>query len=74
MAVTDMTVRHYVDVLANTFMVRVLAPWHENISKRQVKAPRSTFVTPGFSTHYSTFRPSGTSTAIRRSAHPGRGS
>ncbi len=40
MAVTDMTVRHYVDVLANTFMVRVLAPWHENISKRQVKAPK----------------------------------
>jgi uncharacterized protein len=40
MAVTDVTVRHYVDVLANTFMVRVLPPWHENISKRQVKAPK----------------------------------
>lgn len=40
MAVTDVTVRHYVDVLANTFMLRVLPPWHENISKRQVKAPK----------------------------------
>ena len=40
MAVTDMTVRHYVDVLASTFMVRVLPPWHENLSKRQVKAPK----------------------------------
>jgi hypothetical protein len=40
MAVSDMTVRHYVDVLANTFMVRVLPPWHENLSKRQVKAPK----------------------------------
>ena len=30
MGITDMTVRHYVDLLASTFMVRVLAPWHEN--------------------------------------------
>jgi uncharacterized protein len=40
MGVTDATVRHYVDVLAGSFMVRVLPPWHENISKRQVKAPK----------------------------------
>ncbi len=40
MAVTDATVRHYVDVLASTFMVRVLPPWHENLAKRQVKAPK----------------------------------
>ena len=40
MAVSDMTVRHYVDVLVSTFMVRVLPPWHENLSKRQVKAPK----------------------------------
>jgi hypothetical protein len=40
MAVSDATVRHYVDVLASTFMVRVLPPWHENLSKRQVKAPK----------------------------------
>jgi predicted AAA+ superfamily ATPase len=40
MAVSDATIRHYVDVLASTFMVRALPPWHENLSKRQVKAPK----------------------------------
>jgi uncharacterized protein len=40
MAVSDVTVRHYVDLLAGTFMVRVLPPWFENLSKRQVKAPK----------------------------------
>lgn len=40
MGVTDRTVQHYVDLLRNTFMVRQLSPWHENIAKRQVKAPK----------------------------------
>lgn len=40
MDVTDKTIRHYVDVLAQSFMVRELQPWHANISKRQVKAPK----------------------------------
>src|SRR5205085_12238313 len=40
MGVTDMTVRHYLDILAQAFLVRVLKPWHENISKRQVKSPK----------------------------------
>jgi predicted AAA+ superfamily ATPase len=40
MAASDATIRHYVDLLASTFMVRVLPPWHENLSKRQVKAPK----------------------------------
>ncbi|MBA2321657.1 MAG: ATP-binding protein [Deltaproteobacteria bacterium] len=39
-AVSDKTVRHYLDILIATFMVRQLAPWHENLSKRQVKAPK----------------------------------
>ncbi|MFO1351559.1 MAG: ATP-binding protein [Gammaproteobacteria bacterium] len=34
------TVNHYRDLLAGTFMLRVLAPWHENIGKRQIKAPK----------------------------------
>jgi uncharacterized protein len=34
------TVRRYTDILAGTFMVRLLEPWFENISKRQVKAPK----------------------------------
>lgn len=38
--VTEPTVRHYLDILAATYMVRVLQPWHENLGKRQVKAPK----------------------------------
>ncbi len=38
--VSEKTVKHYLDVLASTFMVRLLAPWHANISKRQVKSPK----------------------------------
>ena len=38
--IADTTVRHYLDILASTFVVRLLLPWHENISKRQVRAPK----------------------------------
>jgi uncharacterized protein len=38
--VSDKTVRHYLDLLASTFMVLRLESWHENIGKRQVKAPK----------------------------------
>jgi predicted AAA+ superfamily ATPase len=38
--VTDKTVRSYLDVLAGTFMVRVLPPWFNNTSKRLVKSPK----------------------------------
>ncbi len=38
--ITHHTVRRYVDILAGTFMVRLLEPWFENISKRQVKSPK----------------------------------
>jgi predicted AAA+ superfamily ATPase len=38
--VADTTVRRYLDALTGTFLVRQLQPWHENISKRQVKAPK----------------------------------
>lgn len=38
--VAEKTVRHYLDLLAATFLVRRLQPWSENIKKRQVKAPK----------------------------------
>jgi uncharacterized protein len=38
--VSDMTVRRYIDILEGTFMVRLLQPWHVNISKRLVKRPK----------------------------------
>lgn len=34
------TVNSYRDLLAGTFMVRVLPPWFENLGKRQVKSPK----------------------------------
>jgi hypothetical protein len=34
------TVRRYLDVLTETFLVRQLPSWYENIGKRQVKAPK----------------------------------
>lgn len=37
---SDKTVRNYLDILTSTFIVRQLAPWWENISKRQVKSPK----------------------------------
>jgi uncharacterized protein len=39
-AVNESTVRHYLDLLTDVFMVRQLLPWHENLGKRQVKAPK----------------------------------
>ncbi len=38
--VSDMTVRRYLDILEGTFMIRLLQPWHVNISKRLVKRPK----------------------------------
>ena len=38
--VSDNTVRHYIDILEQTFMVRLLLPWHNNTKKRLVKSPK----------------------------------
>ena len=38
--VNQTTVRRYLDILTDAFMVRQLQPWHSNIAKRQVKAPK----------------------------------
>jgi len=43
MGLTDKTIRSYLDILTSTFMIRQLQPWHENIRKRQVKAPKIYF-------------------------------
>ncbi len=40
MGLSNKTVRSYLDILAGTFMLRQVQPWHENIGKRQVKAPK----------------------------------
>ena len=43
LGVSHKTIRHYVDILTGTFMIRELQPWFENIGKRQVKTPKIYF-------------------------------
>jgi len=45
--ISDVTVRKYIDILAATFMVRVVQPWHVNIGKRLVKRPKVYIRDPG---------------------------
>jgi len=40
LGIGESTVRRYLDLFANLLVVRQLQPWHENLSKRQVKAPK----------------------------------
>lgn len=41
------TVSRYLDILSGAYLVRQLPPWFENISKRQVKAPKIFMRDPG---------------------------
>jgi predicted AAA+ superfamily ATPase len=43
LGVSGHTMRHYLDILCETFMVRQLPAWHENVGKRQVKSPKIFF-------------------------------
>lgn len=38
--VSQSTVRRYLDILTSALVIRQLLPWHENLSKRQVKSPK----------------------------------
>jgi uncharacterized protein len=40
LGVNPSTVRRYLDLLTDALMVRQLQPWHANLAKRQVKAPK----------------------------------
>lgn len=40
LGVSDKTVSRYLDILEGTFMAFRLAPWHANVGKREVKAPK----------------------------------
>lgn len=40
MGLSDTTVRSYLDKMSDAFVMRQLQPWHENLGKRQVKAPK----------------------------------
>lgn len=47
MGINDKTARSYLDILTETYMIRQLQPWHENIAKRQVKSPKIYFCDTG---------------------------
>jgi predicted AAA+ superfamily ATPase len=40
---SETTARRYLDMLEGVFLVRILRPWHANLMKRQVKAPKVYF-------------------------------
>lgn len=40
LGISETAVRRYLDLLTGTYLVRQLAPWHENLGKRQVRSPK----------------------------------
>ncbi|MBI5447471.1 MAG: ATP-binding protein [Gammaproteobacteria bacterium] len=40
LSVSDKTIRHYLDILCGTFMIRELKPYFTNLKKRQVKSSK----------------------------------
>lgn len=51
LGISEPTVRRYLDILQDVFMIRILQPWHANLKKRQVKAPKIYFRDSGL-LHY----------------------
>ena len=49
--VAQATVRRYLDMLEQLFLIRQLRPWHENLRKRQVKRPKLYVRDPGLYHH-----------------------
>lgn len=43
LGISNHTAQRYLDILAGTFMIRILVPWYENLHKRQVKSPKIYF-------------------------------
>ena len=51
LGIGESSVRRYLDLLTDIFMIRQLQPWHANVKKRQVKAPKIYFRDTGL-LHY----------------------
>lgn len=51
LGISEPTVRRYLDILQDVFMLRILQPWHADLKKRQVKAPKIYFRDSGL-LHY----------------------
>jgi predicted AAA+ superfamily ATPase len=54
MGINDKTTRRYLDILTETYMIRQLPPWYENLGKRQVKSPKVYFRDSGLLHHFLT--------------------
>jgi uncharacterized protein len=51
LGIGESSVRRYLDLLSDLFMIRQLKPWHANIKKRQVKSPKIFFHDSGLLHH-----------------------
>jgi len=51
LGISEPTVRRYLVILQDVFMLRILQPWHASLKKRQVKAPKIYFRDSGL-LHY----------------------
>lgn len=51
LSISETTVRRYVDLMEHLFLLRQLRPWHENLSKRQVRRPKLYFRDSGLFHH-----------------------
>lgn len=40
LGISHTSTRNYLDILSQTFMIRLLKPWHANTKKRQIKSPK----------------------------------
>ncbi|NOY57841.1 MAG: ATP-binding protein [Calditrichaeota bacterium] len=40
LSLSSQMIRRYLDILTGAYMLRRIPPWHENIKKRQIKAPK----------------------------------
>lgn len=47
LAISDQSVRRYIQLLEGFFLLRTLKPWHSNLRKREVKAPKLYFADSG---------------------------
>lgn len=43
MDLSAVTIKRYLDILAGSFLMHIVQPWHENLEKRQVKSPKVYF-------------------------------
>ncbi len=53
LGISHTTIKKYLEILVGTFMIRELKPWHENISKRQVKQSKIYFRDSGIYHYFS---------------------